>query len=546
MSVGPHSVEKLEAATTTRDEVTYDKGSGNHEGRSTTSFWRRMAKHDLDAIATQPSVFDDPVTLELYRPPQSYENAHRFDPNARWTFREERHVVRKIDMKIMVWAFIMFFALDLDRSNVSQANTDNFLEDLHLTTNDFNLGNSLFRLAFLSAELPSQLISKRIGPDVWVPSQMVLWSIVSSSQYWLSGRASFLVTRFLLGFMQGGFIPDIILYLSTFTRKQNVVPIRLAWFWMRLPGHGILQLRGHNGVAGWRYLFLIEGIFTFLCGLFSFALMPPGPTQTKTWFRPSGWFTEREEIIIVNRVLRDDPSKSDMHNRQGMTVKMIWHTLCDWRMWPLYILGMMHMIPVEPPHIYLTLSLRSLGFNTIQSNLLSVPAYVIGAMGLLFTCYLSEMINSRVLSTVILQFWALPLLVVLYTFTEHTSQWVYFAVVSLIVGFPLVHPIQVAWTSRNSNSVSTRTISACLYNIFIQLANIYRENDKPLYKEGNRVLIGICVANIVLYLLTFLFYRSLNQRREKIWASMTPKVRAEYLETTKDVGNQRLDFRFAY
>jgi hypothetical protein len=57
----------------------------------------------------------------------------------------------------------------------------------------------------------------------------------------------------------------------------------------------------------------------------------------------------------------------------------------------------------------------------------------------LFTCCLSEMINSRVLSTVILQFWTLPLLVVLYTFTEHTSQWVYFAVVSLIVGFPFVH-----------------------------------------------------------------------------------------------------------
>ena len=55
--------------------------------------------------------------------------------------------MRKIDLYIMIWAWIMFFALDLDRANISQANTDNFLKDLGMTTNDFNTGNMLFKVS---------------------------------------------------------------------------------------------------------------------------------------------------------------------------------------------------------------------------------------------------------------------------------------------------------------------------------------------------------------------------------------------------------------
>lgn len=77
-----------------------------------------------------------------------------------------------------------------------------------------------------------------------------------------------------------------------------LVPIRLAWFWIStylteivsaFLATGILRLRGVNGLAGWRYLFLIEGGITLAAGIASFWLMPRGPTQTR------GWFTEREE-----------------------------------------------------------------------------------------------------------------------------------------------------------------------------------------------------------------------------------------------------------
>ncbi|KLO11332.1 MFS general substrate transporter [Schizopora paradoxa] len=553
------------------------------DDRATNFFWNRAfsrsAKHaqDLDSIATQPSVFDDPKTIDIYRPPPIYENAHRFDPSARWTWREEYKLVRKVDLRIMLWACMMFFALDLDRGNISQANSDNFLTDLNLTTDDFNLGNTLFRLSFLIAELPSQLVSKKVGPDIWIPCQLTLWSVVALSQFWLNGRTSFLATRFLIGFLEGGFIPDVVLYLSYFYTKREM-PIRMAYFWVAsyltgivsaFIGTGLLRLRGVRGLAGWRYLFLIEGCLTLAVGLASFFLMPPGPTQTKAWYRPNGWFTEREEVIMVNRVLRDDPSKSDMHNRQGLTLQMMYEALIDWRMWPIYCLGLIHQIPVGPPQTYLTLSLRNLGFTTTQTNLLSIPSSVIGIITMVAATYFSEIVNSRVLATVSLQFWALPLLIALYTFTTHTSQWVYFVVVShllimiyrssrkkdrqvtLITGFPYIHPIQVAWASRNSNSVRSRTVSASLYNMFVQagaivIANVYRSDDAPLYKRGNRALIAVCCMNMVIYGLTFFFYRALNKRRDRMWNSWTPEQQREYLETTKDKGNQRLDFRFAY
>lgn len=73
---------------------------------------------------------------------------------------------------------------------------------------------------------------------------------------------------------------------------------------------GILRMRSVGDWEGWRWLFVLEGVLTLIIGVISWFYLPPGPTQTASWFRgKDGWFSEREEVIMVNRVLRDDPGK---------------------------------------------------------------------------------------------------------------------------------------------------------------------------------------------------------------------------------------------
>ena len=110
--------------------------------------------------------------------------------------------------------------------------------------------------------------------------------------------------------------------------------------------------------------------------------------------------------------------------------------------------------------------------------------------------------------------------------------------------------MQAAWASRNSNSVRTRAISAALYNMAGQLsaiisANIYRDDDKPVYRRGNKVLVAITCWNIVWYGVIKLYYVRRNRSKERKWVAMSEEERVRYLHDAKDEGNKILDFRFA-
>lgn len=166
--------------------------------------------------------------------------------------------------------------------------------------------------------------------------------------------------------------------------------------------------------------------------------MPSSPTSTASWFRGKhGWFNEREEKIMINRVLREDPSKSSMHNRQALTPRLLWKSIKDYDLWPIYILGLTFQTPMSTPSAYLTLSLRGLGFGTFGTNLLVIPHKVLHVVTMLGLTYAAEIFQELTFTALIGQLWALPFLIFINLVDINSiNKWLAWLIMTIFLCYP--------------------------------------------------------------------------------------------------------------
>ncbi|KAK2606322.1 hypothetical protein QQS21_003253 [Conoideocrella luteorostrata] len=496
-------------------------------------------------------------------PHDSYEGRHRFDPLAEWTVAEERRVVRKTDLRLLSWLCVMFFGLQLDRGNLSNALADDLLGDLGLTTDDYNNGTTIQLVSFLVAEFPVQFLTKRYGFKRVLPALMCAWGIVSTFQAFMTGRTGFYVTRALIGLFEGGFIPGTIL-MATYFYTSTELSVRLAAFWSTLNvarvvsallAAGFLEMRGVAGRSGWFWLLVLEGLLTLVIGVVSFLYLPLSPTSTKSVLCRSPWYTEREEVIMINRILRDDPAKGLTDIKEPVTLKDVKAAWSDKSLWGLYLVGLVAYIPATPVQAYLTLTLKRVGkFSTLASNLLTAPSAALQIVTMLGLAYSSEYFNERAFHCLAGELWNLPLFTALLAIPNGGREWGRYSIITLISGYPYFHPIVSAWISENSFDVKKRAIAAATYNVIVQIGSLigsqlYRSWDSPYYKTGNKICISILAFAIVTLLLQRQFLAYLNRKKTRLWDAMSSQERIAY-QTDKEAremdGNKRLDFLYAY
>lgn len=173
-------------------------------------------------------------------------------------------------------------------------------------------------------------------------------------------------------------------------------------------------------------------------GILACVLMPSSPTSTASWFRGrKGWFTEREEKVMINRIIREDPSKSSMHNREPLTPALLWQSMKDFDLWPIYVIGLTFQTPMTTPANYLTLSLQGLGFDTFQTNLLVIPSKVLQIITMLALTYAGEIFHELTFTALIGQIWALPFLVLIYVLDmNEINKWLAWAIMTGLLCYP--------------------------------------------------------------------------------------------------------------
>jgi D-galactonate transporter len=222
----------------------------------------------------------------------------------------EARAYRTITWRIMPFLFFCYVLAYVDRVNVGFAKLQ-MQQDLGMSDSVYGLGAGIFFLGYFLFEVPANLILQRIGARLWIGPLMMAWGIVSACTLFVRDAGSFYVLRFVLGIIESGFFPGVILYLTYwFTQKRRARMVAL--FMSAVPIAGIVagpisgwildRMADAGRLSGWQWLFLLEGIPSVLAGLVTLVYLTDRPSDAK-------WLTGDQQRLVQRGLDEEDARK---------------------------------------------------------------------------------------------------------------------------------------------------------------------------------------------------------------------------------------------
>ncbi|KAH6695450.1 major facilitator superfamily domain-containing protein [Plectosphaerella plurivora] len=223
-----------------------------------------------------------------------------------------RKAHHKVDKRLLLWYAFVYLIMRIHVSNISNAAIINLEEGTgirkqlgNLTSQQWAWALSIFYYPYMFLEPVATLALKKFSPSVWMSRIMLTWGIISMCQGATQNYAGILACRFFLGAAEAGFYPGVLYHLS-FWYPTEKLPLRIAFFYAcgMFSGtitYAISFMNGVGGLAGWRWLFILEGIPAVLCAVYTFFYLPNYPETVK-------FLTEPERNAIINDLPEQAPT----------------------------------------------------------------------------------------------------------------------------------------------------------------------------------------------------------------------------------------------
>jgi ACS family tartrate transporter-like MFS transporter len=291
-----------------------------------------------------------------------------------------RSALRKAGWRLIPLIALGYGIAYMDRLNISFASLQ-MNRDLHFTASIYGFGAGLFFVSYAACEVPSNLLLYRVGAHRWFARIMLTWGLLAMGMMFVKTPVQFYVMRFLLGMAEAGFFPGVIFYLSQWF-PAHMRARAISRFYISFPLGSVLMgaiagtllgLQGKAGLAGWQWLFLIEGLPAVLLSIVFWLYLPAGPSEAK-------WLTQGERKWILHHAKHNGAT--------GSHTGSVSRALRDPRVWQISLLffcmlSCSYAYTFSAPAILqaiTALSNRNVGFLVATMSLLGAPYMILNAI----------------------------------------------------------------------------------------------------------------------------------------------------------------------
>jgi len=428
----------------------------------------------------------------------------------------ERKTMRLVDFRILpLLASLYSFAL-IDRTNLGAAYTEGMGVGLNLTQGSrYSIVTCLYFIPYILLQLPGNLVLRKYGARNLLTFTVVAWGAVQLGMGFVSTWAWLTVCRLLLGALEASFFPSMVFLISTWYTRHEVQK-RLAAFYLTAITMGGISpilayvfslLDGKRGIAGWRWIFIIEGAITLSLGVLAWFFMPDFPDRNR--------FLSPAQTELVLKRIQDDRGDAIP---DPITFKKVMIHLSDWTIWANGFMFTCGTLPAYAQAYFLPIILRGLGWSKTNSLLLSAPPYLPSIFTTMFFSWLSDKTRHRS-GFIVLQALACIVGLAVTAFAKDGNVR-YFGVFLINAGNSGTIPGLLAWGSNNVVSQSKRSVQSAVAISMgggggIIASTIYRSQDSPRYLRGLGSTIALQCLLIVLVGITYTYYRYKNNQLKR-------------------------------